>query len=67
MKRATILPLMAAVLGVPAAAQDVPSLESLWEIIQQQQAEIDALKAQISVTEADVDEASESASRRLSR
>jgi len=59
MKRATILPLMAAVLGVPAAAQDAPSLESLWEIIQQQQAEIDALKAQISVTEADVDEASE--------
>ena len=60
MTRALIIPLaLAAAHSLPAAAQETPSLESLWEIIQQQQAEIDALKAQLEVTEAGVDEANE--------
>jgi hypothetical protein len=42
-----------------ALAQDAPTLESLWEIVQQQQAEIETLKRQLQSTETNVDEANE--------
>ncbi|MEE8542638.1 MAG: hypothetical protein V3S94_02145, partial [Gammaproteobacteria bacterium] len=47
---------LASLLGVslPAAAQDAPTLEGLWEIIQQQQLEIDALKRQVSATQGQI-------------
>jgi hypothetical protein len=49
-------------LGVPfpVAAQDAPTLEALWEIIQQQQLEIDALKRQVSAAQGQIAEAEES-------
>jgi len=46
-------------LGVPALAQDVPSLQSMWEIIQQQQAEIDNLKSRLVDTTDDLEATNE--------
>ena len=60
MRRTLLSPLLAAVVhAVPAAAQEAPSLETLWAVIQQQQAEIDALKSQLAAAEAGVEAASE--------
>ncbi|HEX2139883.1 MAG TPA: porin [Woeseiaceae bacterium] len=63
MHRASIPAVAAALLfafGPPAAAQDAPaSVEELWEIVQRQQAEIDALKQQLGATREEVAEASE--------
>ncbi len=52
----------ASLVGVPlsAAAQDAPTLEALWEIIQQQQSEIDALKRQVSAAQGQIAGAEES-------
>ena len=59
MTRATMLPLLImATHSLPAAAQDVPTVEALWEIVQAQQAQIDALKAQLAATESTVEQAS---------
>jgi hypothetical protein len=41
----TSLALACLVVSAPLAAQQTPSLEEMWQIIQRQQAEIDALKA----------------------
>jgi septal ring factor EnvC (AmiA/AmiB activator) len=40
----------------PAFAQDLPSREELWKMIQQQQAQIEALQQKIDVTEKKVQE-----------
>ena len=45
---------------LPAAAQDAPSLETLWEVIQQQQREIDELKRQVDSAQAQIAGADES-------
>ena len=59
-RRTLLSPLLAAVVhAVPAAAQEAPSLETLWAVIQQQQAEIDALKSQLAAAEAGVEAANE--------
>jgi len=58
MKR-TVLALVATAIGLPAFAQDAPSLEALWEIIQQQQAQIDQLQNQLADTSANVQQANE--------
>lgn len=48
------------VLSLPAIAQDAPAtVEELWEIVQRQQAEIDALKQQLGATREEVARASE--------
>jgi hypothetical protein len=63
----TVLPLLMVLLtAVPAVADDMsaPTIEELWEIIQAQQAEIDALKRQQTSTArqaADADEKAEAA------
>ena len=58
MKR-TVLALVATGIGLPVLAQDAPSLETLWEIIQQQQAQIDRLESQLVDTSANVQQANE--------
>jgi len=45
---------------LPAAAQDAPSLEALWDIIQQQQLEIEALKQQVGAAQEQIAGAGES-------
>lgn len=63
MNRASIPAAAAALLfgfSLPAAAQEAPAtVEELWEIVQRQQAEIDALKQQLGATREEVAEASE--------
>ena len=46
--------------ALPAAAQDAPSLEALWEVIQQQQREIEGLKQQVGAAQAQIAGADES-------
>jgi hypothetical protein len=46
--------------ALPAAAQDAPSLEALWEVIQQQQREIEELKQQVGAAQAQIAGADES-------
>lgn len=59
----TKLPAAAAALllasSLPAAAQEAPTVEELWKIVQRQQAEIEALKEQLGETREDVAVASE--------
>ncbi len=57
-----ILVALASLLGVslPTAAQDAPTLEALWEIIQQQQLEIEVLKRQVSAAQGQITGAEES-------
>ena len=57
-----ILVAFASLLGMslPAAAQDAPTLEALWEIIQQQQLEIEALQRQVSAAQGQIAGAEES-------
>ena len=47
---------LASLFGVPlpATAQQAPTLEGLWEIIQQQQLEIEALQRQVSATQGQI-------------
>ncbi|MDH3227963.1 MAG: OprO/OprP family phosphate-selective porin [Thermoleophilia bacterium] len=54
----SLIPLTFAVV-FSAAAQGVPSLDQLWAIIQEQQAEIDALKEQVAAAESNIAGASE--------
>ena len=49
-KASTFLLLSAASVGATAAAQ-TPNLEEMWELIQQQQQEIEALKAEAAIRE----------------
>jgi len=46
--------------ALPAAAQDAPSLEALWEVIQQQQREIEELKRQVGAAQVQIAGADES-------
>jgi hypothetical protein len=62
MYRTTLSAAAAALLfvsGLPAAAQEAPTVEELWEIVQRQQAEIEALKEQLGETREEVAVASE--------
>ena len=62
MYRTTLSAAAAALLfasGPPAMAQETPTVEELWEIVQRQQAEIEALKEQLGETREDVAVASE--------
>ncbi len=49
-----ICPIFSAVQSLPVLAQNEPTLQGLWEIIQQQQAEIDDLREQLAVTEVNI-------------
>ena len=52
--RLTLVALAGLGAALPAAAQDAPSLEALWEVIQQQQQEIDELKRQVGAAQAQI-------------
>ena len=62
MTRLKLIPITLASLGLSltAAAQDAPTLEALWEIIQQQQTQIDDLKREVSTAEERIAGAGES-------
>ena len=62
MYRTTLSAAAAALLfasSLPAAAQEAPTIEELWEIVQRQQAEIEALKEQLGETREEVAVANE--------
>jgi len=58
--RLTLVALAALGAALPAAAQDAPSLEALWDVIQQQQREIEELKRQVGAAQAQIAGADES-------
>ncbi len=57
--RKLLITLAITAVGAPALAQDVPNLEALWEIIQQQQAEINNLKSRLLNTSESLEETNE--------
>jgi len=58
--RLTLAALASLGAALPAAAQDAPSLEALWEVIQQQQREIEELKRQVGAAQVQIAGADES-------
>ncbi|WP_460231765.1 porin [Aurantivibrio plasticivorans] len=53
--RSALSGLLVGAVSMPVLAQDAPSVEELWEIIQKQQAEIDDLKGDVKETDKKID------------
>lgn len=58
--RLSLLALASFGVCLPAAAQDTPTFEALWEIVQRQQLEIENLKRQVSAAQEQIEVAGES-------